>query len=166
MTQVFKLSKPASSDMLPPTRLHLLNLHKQSFHWGTKYSATWAYGGHSHSDPIPSIHKAPIQDPAGRKSWGGSRTCLEATDGDWRKKDLEYRKDILGGIYYLFCKMEGKIVFWKYQGDGIDGGKLISWLQILPLMCKKQIPIGFILMSKTYQIQNYFCILVCMCVAR
>lgn len=39
-----------------------------------------------------------------------------------KKKTWRYRKDIWGGIYDLFYKMEDKIVFWKYQGEETDGG--------------------------------------------
>lgn len=45
-----ELSKPTPSDLLPPARLHLLNLHQQSHQLGLSIHILGVYGGQSHSN--------------------------------------------------------------------------------------------------------------------
>jgi hypothetical protein len=53
----FETSRSASSDILPPTRPHLLIPVKESHCLMTKYPNTWAYGGHSYSNHYKTKEK-------------------------------------------------------------------------------------------------------------
>ena len=52
----FETSKAVPSDILPPTRPHLLILPNEFHQLGAKSSNLWAYGDHSHSNSyMPSV---------------------------------------------------------------------------------------------------------------